>query len=74
MPSVLANPAIARARTFTQWMVAGALAGVILSLTQAHNPWVGAGITSNILQAIGAGIATGLVARGACWIWLARQK
>jgi stage V sporulation protein SpoVS len=54
-------------------MVAGALAGLILSLTQASNPWVGAGVTSNIVQALGASIATGLLARGACWIWLARQ-
>jgi len=73
-PVVLSNPAITRARIFTQWMIAGALAGVILSLAQAQNAWVGSGITSNIIQAIGAGIATGLVARGACWIWLARQK
>lgn len=67
-----------RAATFTRWMVAGALAGFILSLTQALNPWVGAGVTSNsvqasFVQALGASIATGLLARGACWIWLARQ-
>jgi hypothetical protein len=68
-----ASPATTRSRTFTQWMLAGALAGVILSVAQQQNPWEGASILSNIVQAIGAGIATGLVARGACWIWLARQ-
>jgi stage V sporulation protein SpoVS len=74
MPRLPPGPAAIRAHMFTQWMVAGALAGIILSLTQAQNPWAGAGITSNIIQAIGAGIASGLLARGACWIWLARQK
>jgi len=67
------TPAQERAATFTRWMVAGALAGLILSLAQASNSWVGAGISSNIVQALGAAIATGLLARGACWIWLARQ-
>lgn len=72
-PRPVQTPAQERAGTFTRWMVAGTLAGLILSLTQASNPWVGAGVTSNIVQALGAAIATGLLARGACWIWLARQ-
>lgn len=72
-PRPVQTPAQERAATFTRWMVAGALAGLILSLTQASNPWVGSGVTSNLVQALGASIATGLLARGACWIWLARQ-
>lgn len=67
------SPATLRAHTFNQWMLAGALAGIILSVAQQQSPWEGAMLFSNIVQAIGAGMATGLVARGACWIWLARQ-
>ncbi len=67
------SPAATRARTFTQWALAGALAGIILSVVQQASPWEGASLLSNIAQAVGAGLATGLVALGACWIWLARQ-
>ncbi len=62
-----------RAGTFAQWALAGALAGIILSVTQQQDPWAGTTLLSNIAQAAGAGLATGLVALGACWIWLARQ-
>ncbi|MBB3898374.1 hypothetical protein GGQ83_001811 [Roseococcus suduntuyensis] len=77
-PRPVQTPAQERAATFTRWMVAGALAGLILSLTQSYDSWAGAGVTSNLVQAsfvqaLGASIATGLLARGACWIWLARQ-
>lgn len=62
-----------RAGTFAQWALAGALAGIILSVTQQQDPWAGTTLLSNIAQAAGAGLATGLVALGACWIWLARR-
>jgi len=68
-----ASPAATRARTFAQWALGGALAGSVLSVIQQQSPWEGATLLSNIAQAAGAGLATGLVALGACWIWLARQ-
>jgi len=52
----------------------GVAIGLVNGIAQATYPWVGEGAVANLGEAMSGAIGAGLLARGACWIWLRRKS
>lgn len=54
----------------------GVVVGGLYSALSPEYPWTDGGerFNSNIIQMLSSAFAAGLLARGACWLWLRRNS
>ena len=64
-----------RSRHYTQWMLTGAGAGVMVNLWNAPHSWASGGeaVMSALVGIAVQAMVFAAAARGLCWLWLRRQ-